>query len=94
MKILLLKLKQKRLFLISKLTKKVKAMGIRFSNPEFLLIVAIAPGLPACAKKDWECNCTVNGGDYSTVVQNATKSKDGKRIGSRQGNDVYKCKVH
>jgi hypothetical protein len=51
MKILLLKLKQKRLFLISKLTKKVKAMGIRFSIPEFLLTVAVAPGLPAYAKR-------------------------------------------
>lgn len=76
-------------------------MGIRFSFPKFLLIVAIALGISACVKKDWECDCTVNGKDYSTVISNSTKSNAGKKcgdygkgIGSQQGNYVYKCKVH
>jgi hypothetical protein len=75
-------------------------MGIRFSIPEFLLIVVIAPGLSACTKKDRECNCTVNVVG-SPVVQNTTKSKagkkcgdDGKRIGSQQSHYVYTCNVH
>lgn len=76
-------------------------MGIRFSILKFLPIVIIALGISACVKKDWNCDCTVNGDPYSTVIQNTTKSNAGKRcgdygkrIGSQQGNYVYKCKVH
>lgn len=76
-------------------------MGIRFSISGFLLTVVVALVICGCAKKDWDCNCTVNGDEYSTVIKNSTKSKAGKscgdygkRIGSQQGNYVYKCKVH
>ncbi len=75
-------------------------MGIRFSFPKFLLSVVIALGISGCAKKDWNCDCTVNGDDYSTVIKHSTKSNAGKKcgdygkaIGSQQGNYVYKCKV-
>lgn len=76
-------------------------MGIRFSFPEFLLIVVSCLGISGCAKKDRSCNCTVNGDQYSTIMKNTTKSNAGKKcsdygkgIGSQQGNYIYTCKVH
>jgi len=76
-------------------------MGIRFSFLKVLLTVAVGLIGSGCTKKDWNCDCTVNGDPYSTVIKNTTKSKAGKacgdygkRIGSQQGNYVYKCKVN
>lgn len=76
-------------------------MGIRFSFREFILIVAVAPSISGCAKKDWNCDCTVNGDDYSSLIKNSTKPNAGKKcgdygkgIGSQQGNYIYKCNVH
>lgn len=75
-------------------------MGLRFSIRKILPILS-ATFLLGCAKKDWSCNCRVNGDDYTTTIANSTKSQAGKKcgdygkqIGSRYGSYTYTCKVN
>lgn len=76
-------------------------MGIRSLIRKISPILLIAFMVSACAKKNWNCNCTVNGSDYSMVIENTTKpkagsacSKYGKKIGSKSAVYTSKCKVN
>ena len=82
-----------------KLTKKVKDMRIQLlTKGVLLLIVAIVN--TACAKKNWACTCTLNGGKYGEIIENVTKVNAnkgcvdfGKSLGQQYGTTDYKCVV-
>ncbi|HRF99792.1 MAG: hypothetical protein U0W65_06200 [Bacteroidia bacterium] len=66
-----------------------------------LILVATSLILVSCAKKDWNCKCTVNGDDYEKTITHTTQSKAntdcsnyGKSIGQMYGNYSYVCKVN
>jgi hypothetical protein len=68
---------------------------------KYLLAMAIGAAMLGCAKKDWNCSCTVNGDNYEKAITNTTKSKAnsnctnyGKSIGQTYGSYTYVCKVN
>jgi hypothetical protein len=64
----------------------------------FCFIAAMS--LVACNKRDYNCECVINGGEYKTVIKKTTQSdaskqckEKAKAVGQKQGSYTYECTV-
>lgn len=67
---------------------------------KLILISIFAACLMGCNKKDYSCECVINGGEYKTVISNTTQSdaskqckEKAKAVGQKQGSYTYECTV-
>ena len=87
----------KKILLFPKVVKSVlpPPTSISFSP----LILIFTASLTSC-KKDYTCDCTINGGEYKTTISHTTQSDASKKckekakaVGEKQRNYEYECTV-
>ncbi|MES2761929.1 MAG: hypothetical protein V4677_06970 [Bacteroidota bacterium] len=67
---------------------------------KLLLISILTVSLTSCGKRDYTCECDINGGEYKTVISHTTQSDASKKckekakaVGQKQGSYSYECTV-
>lgn len=67
---------------------------------KLFLILTLGITLIGCNKRDYSCECVVNGGEYKTIISHTTRSDASKQctdkakaVGQKQGSYSYECTV-